>query len=339
MKVGLIARCDDRGLGNMTWEFYRHVKPERTLVVREPVAERQGFVQHPERYDDATVVEWFEREFDEAVVRPWLSGLDVVYSAETFYDERFVEWCRELNVRTVLHAMPEFYKPELLPPDVVWTPTSWRLSTLPAGARVVPVPVAAERFKPVMRERANVFLHVVGHRAALDRAGTTTFLRALRHVRTALNVRIVTQDDNGPRLRNGGSRHHIEYVTRSALDYWQLYDNADVLVAPRRYGGLSLPWNEACAAGLALVLPDVEPNRSWPSLLVPAVEHGYLRTSGGEVVVHDVTPLDLAAKLDLLAAQPERVSELSLQSMRWATNYSWESLLPLYRDELQRAAA
>ena len=33
MKLGLIARADNTGLGMQTWEFYRAMKPEKTLVV------------------------------------------------------------------------------------------------------------------------------------------------------------------------------------------------------------------------------------------------------------------------------------------------------------------
>lgn len=339
MKLGAIVRCDDRGLGNMTWEFWRHVEPDRTLVVIEPGAEAKGFAQHVGRYPGATVVRFDDGHLPGDVVSEWLAGLDVLYSAETFYDPRMVGWCRQLGVRTVLHVMPEFWRDDLPRPDAVWAPTTWRLHTLPADTRLVPVPVALDRLDTRPRERADRFLHVVGHHAAHDRAGTHPLLRALRYVREKLQVRIVTQDDHLPSMRSTG-RAQVEWVTGSTVDYWTLYDDADVLIAPRRYGGLSLPWNEAAGAGLALVLPNVPPNReTWPGVYVEAFPHGSLRTAGGEVITYETAVPELAATLDRLVREPGTVHDLSCASIAWAHEHSWEALLPTYLVELERAAS
>src|SRR5690349_783963 len=105
------------------------MRPDRTLVIdMGPIS--RGFVQHPERYPAGLVVEWAGGDLPEDTVRDWIAGLDVVYSCETFYDWRVVDWCRESRVATVLHAMPEFYRPIAVAdcpvPDETWLPTPWR---------------------------------------------------------------------------------------------------------------------------------------------------------------------------------------------------------------------
>lgn len=339
MKVGLIARGEDRGLGIMTWEVYRNLQPDRTILV-DMGALARGFRTHRSRFPDAQVADFSPGHLQEDQVRSWLRGLDVVYSAETFYDWRLVEWARAEGVRTVLHVMPEFYRHgrEALPhPDAVWAPTTWMLDTLPPDTPVVPVPVATDRFQPRVRGEAGVFLHVAGHRAAADRAGTVTLLRALRFVTAPMEVLMVTQD---VRLPQSTVKRCVTLrtATRQRGDYWATYDRGDVLVSPRRYGGLSLPHNEAAAAGLALVLPDVDPNpTTWPGRYVKARADGALDTPAGSVVVHTTDPAELARTLDHLATHPEVVADLSAASICWAAEHSWEALAGTYLTRLEEA--
>lgn len=341
MKIGLIARGEDRGLGILTWEFYRHIEPDRTMLIDMGHLAR-GFPVFHGRYPGALRMP-FDGHLvaDEKAVRAWLDGLDVVYSAETFYDWRILTWAAELGVATVLHVMPEFYRhgldPSLPRPDRFWTPTSWRLDTLDESTRVVPVPVALDRFTPRHREAASTFVHIAGHRAAGDRAGTTTILRAVRRVSQKVRIVLITQDENLP-MTSTRRNVTLERRTRSKIDYWQLYDEGDVLLSPRRYGGLSLPHNEAAGAGMALVLSDVTPNReTWPARYVRSMGAGSIRTPGGELVTYGCDPNALALAIDELAANPSEVQDLSAASICWAQEHSWQKLAGLYLTELDAA--
>src|SRR5690606_1244806 len=93
VKLGVIARMEPRGLGNQTYEVCRHLDPERVLLI--DVGRDDRFEKHPERFDrwDVTVAPWIGARLDESTVRRWLSGLDVVYTAETPYDARLSAWC------------------------------------------------------------------------------------------------------------------------------------------------------------------------------------------------------------------------------------------------------
>ena len=51
MKLGLIARMDNTGLGVQTTEFYKNMYPDKTMVV--DISHLNGTKQYPERYPDA----------------------------------------------------------------------------------------------------------------------------------------------------------------------------------------------------------------------------------------------------------------------------------------------
>lgn len=344
MKVGLIARSEDRGLGNLTFEWAQHMHPDRVLVI----VPNHPIIQRAERYPGATFMRWDHHgsgELEEEAVREWLRGLDVVYSAETFYDWRICDWARDLGVRTVCHAMPEYYRHGApnppAPPDVWWTPTRWRLNTLPRSTRVVPVPIATERFtrnsERVVRNSPPRWLHVAGARAAADRNGTRIVLGALMHMIRDHRVRICTQDRSLARFRSR-DRVAVSVMASPAAEYWELYGDADALVLPRRYAGLSLPVLEAMGAGLAVVMTDVEPQRSeWPIIGLDATIRGSINTASGPIRLAEVPVRTLAAKLDWLADHPDEIASARHRSSSFASAHSWSNLADVHLDELVRA--
>lgn len=344
MRLGAIVRGEDRGLGVQSWEFCRAMRPERTLLVDMGELAR-GFPVHRDRYPGTTVVRYEGGELPEQAVREWLDGLDVVFAVETMYDWRLPGWAAEAGVATVVQANPEFFRDpaELASvPTRWWAPTPWRLPFMPEGTRVVPVPVADDRFAFRAPERAADgvlrVLHVAGHAAMADRNGTGLVLEALRRLRPPVRIRIVTQD---PRLRPGRVRSGVdlEVIAGGVADYWRLYDDADVLLMPRRYGGLCLPAQEAMAAGLGVVMSDCEPQRSiWPAELVrSATGAPRLRCPGGRLALTNARPEAIAETLNALGDNPERVAALQAASLAWAEANRWSALRPLYEAELASA--
>lgn len=343
MRVGLIARSEDRGLGNMTWEWAQHMHPERVLLVVPHHRIRQRY----ERFPGATVVRWDHAgpaTLDQPTVRAWLTGLDVVYSAETFYDWRVCDWARDAGVRTVCHVMPEYFKHghdlTLPAPDVWWTPTTWRLDHLPLLTRVVPVPIALERFTepatPVPGAPIR-WLHTAGAKAAADRNGTRIVLTALRFLRGDHHVTIRAQ---GEPLRRPATARGVQLTmaTREVDEYWHLYGGADALLLPRRYAGLSLPALEAMGAGLALIMSNVEPQRSeWPIIPIDAPEGGRLRTGAGVLSLANVAPRDLAAVMDAVAADRACLAGAQADARSYAEAHSWANLERVHRSHLAAA--
>lgn len=345
MKVGLVARADDRGIGTMTHEFYNAMRPDRTLVVREPGAERRGFAAHVERYPDAPVVVFdpMRGELPERCVREFLDGLDVVYLVETPYDFRFFEWARDAGCATVLHVMPEFWRwhhGEYERPDVWWLPTSWRADLLPSECRIVEVPVPTRPLMaPSVPTERTTFVHVAGHRAVGDRNGTLLMLQALRQVNAPCRMRMVTQDDRLPKPRTK-SNVELLAVVGGVESRWSLFDDADVLVLPRRYGGLCLPVLEAMASGLGIVMSGCAPQmQAWPVMGVGVQRGRSIEMPCGPIVLQDASPRLLAIALDKLTQDRDLVDTLQGCSRDFARAHSWTSLRGLYVDELERACA
>lgn len=343
MKLGVIARAEDRGLGILTWEVVRHLEPERVLLIDMGELDR-GFPQHRDRYPGATLVPWVDGQLPERLVRGWLEGLDVVYSAETFYDPRVVGWATLAGCATVLHVMPEFVKPDQPRPTRVWVPTPWRRDLLLPN-ELVPIPVATDRWSDKGQRNIPDFipgeplrvLHVGGHKTTADRNGTLAFVRALSLVHERIEARITDQD-----AREWGRRPVGQGVTLKVEgwvgNYWDLYGDAELLVMPRRYGGLCLPVQEAAGAGLAVALPNISPNEWYPAALFRSQLGGRLETPAGRIAIGTANATHVARTLDLFARDRDHLHRYQERARSWADEHSWTSLRPYWLSQLEKAA-
>lgn len=337
MRLGLIARSDPRGLGNQTRAVHDHLHPDRTLVIDMGDLGR-GYPTHPDWYPNALTLPFDGFRLPELQVRAWLEGLDVVYTAETPYDHRLPTWCAQQGVALIVHLNPEFDHwtgdPTNPVPDTFWSATTWRQAHHPAGTRIVPMPVQPHP-RARRRDGTGGFLHVVGRRALADRNGTNAIVNAWRRTRRPQRWTITTQD----RLPMARPPRHIDlHLSGPVDDPACLYDLGDILVLPRRYGGLCLPAQEAMAAGLAVVMPGCSPNQDWPVLPLPTRKGRMIRTATGIIQTFDVPPKELAETLDALSGDPDQVAALSARSLAWAAEHTWEALTPLWWAELERAA-
>lgn len=334
MRLGVIARTEaGRGLANQTYEVCRHLDPERVLLV-DPGRDGR-FTQHPERFAEweTTTVRWNGGRLDERMVRHWLDGLAVVYSAETPYDLRLPQWAAEAGCGVVVQANPEFLSSTDAKAAVTWwVATPWRLEHLPARTRVVPMPAVDPPFTHQPGDRVR-FLHTAGWPAVADRNGTGVFAEAAGM--TTVDAEFVIRGQH-PSIQTY-QRPGLRVEQRCTPDYWDNYRDADVLVLPRRFGGLCLPAIEALAVGLPVVMSDCSPNEVWPGPRVFGTESQCVATRAGAIPLFDADPLNLAHMLDELAANPELVDKLRAEATEWAAANSWDALKPMWLEELARA--
>ncbi len=321
MKIGLIARCEvARGIAIQSKNFYDHMPVDRVLLVRMP---RPDCAEAPEWYSNRTEVAYDPRlhQLDEQAVRKWLEGLDVVFTVETPNDWRIPGWCREAGVKLVIQGNPEFVRhgrkgfEGMEHPDEWWWPTSWRTSHLPLG-RLVPVPMPD--VTPVRRVRNYTTLrlvHVVGKRAFGDRNGTDIVMKAMRFVQRRDCTLDVYGLDGSLGAVEPGTRAKVRLHHDGVPDRWSLYADQDVLVMPRRYGGLCLPALEAAACGLAVMMPDCSPNAELASILVAPRRTTPIDLACGRIDAVEVAPRDLAAAIDSL----EPADEWPKLPLTWAT--------------------
>ena len=343
MKLGMIVRAENRGLGLQTWEAYRHLQPDRTLVV--DLSHHQPYQAHFDRYPDAWQIVRDDRLTPE-MWREFVAGLDVVFTAETPYDYRLYDIARRAGVATVCQVNPEFFRherePDLPRPTLLVAPTTWRLDRMP-GVEHLPFPVDRERCVYRPRPAADgpvTFLHVAGHRAIYDRNGTSSVLQAIQHVTVPCRLIIRSQSDIGGALaRRRSPTVDIQVHVEDVPDYWMLYDGADVLLLPRRYGGQSLPMNEALSCGLPVVATDVSPQNEWlpPATRVPARRRRRFQSQAGTLDLYDAHPGALGAAWSRLAGDRELVAKLSASADRYADSISWDTLRDRYCDTFARA--
>lgn len=325
MRIGLIARADQTGLGHQTWEFYQHMKPHKTLVINlddvnaqygkithchaEWYPERAEFTNFPLRYD----------AFDE-----FLKDIDVVFTVETPYNFELYDLARERGIKIIEQYNYEFLEllcnPSLPHPDVLAAPTAWHKQDVkrilsPTPVRSLPVPVALERFTQNDNDRAVRFLHLAGIPAHMDRNGTELVREAARYLppEIDLTIRDSVQDNN----------------------YWESYDGYDVLVIPRRYGGLCLQIQEAMAAGLVVICGEHDVYAQ-TSVTVYSKESAVFDTRRVQIQTHDCEPVNIASAMINLHENDKRYQQKKLESQTWAKQHSWKRMAKQYHTFFKR---
>jgi hypothetical protein len=280
------------------------------------------------------------RALDETKTRKWLDGLDTVFAVETLYDWNFADWAREAGCRTVVQGNPEFYNhhrhPERSQPDEWVWPTEWMRDheDLPHGDLLpVPAPPVDERNLARPEREELRILHVAGHRALGDRNGTDLFFESLALLGTHVHVTVIGQDGQLPTGRLGRNVT-LKTNPKGVQDRWDLYDNQDIVVLPRRYGGLNLPAIEACSRGVVPMMPDVVENGLWPILPLSARKGRLQRVPFGVVPTWMVRPNAIAYEIDKINRNRDALSAAKERAVDWADNNSWEAWLPAYQDAL-----
>jgi hypothetical protein len=343
VKIGLIARADNTGLGVQTHEFYKHMDVAKTMVI--DLSDYNQNEQHFDRYPDGKVVKGFPTPTD---FSDFLKGLDIVFTCEIPYGYNLFDMARFMGVKTVLQYNFEFLdylqSPHLPKPDLLVAPTLWRYDDVPfENKAVLPVPVATEHFTTRdLPEVASTFLHIVGKPAIHDRNGTYDLLKALQFVTSTIKVVIkCTQPDYVVSVIGGYAIPEnvtIEIDTENKPDYWDNYNEGDVLVMPRRYGGLCLPVNEALGAGMPVIMPHIDPNDTWLNAdwLVPATKTSeFMARTTIDVFTTDAQAL--AKKIDQFATDRSFYSRAKHLAYNYKHRQSWETLKPVYEtvfDEL-----
>jgi len=335
MKLGLIARADNRGLGQQTWAVQRNLNPAKTMVVDCP--SMQPLQLHLDRFPGAHIVYGLPTEHDYAT---FLHGLDAVYTAETGYGDLW-SVAQRMGVKTVLHANYEFLDHADHP--TVWAaPSMWNFDRFPSGATYLPVPIETDRFpitdKPLTASR---FLHVVGRPAIHDRNGTLDLLQALQHVTATITVTVTCQLPGyvGSLIHdhNISTPNNVTLIIDSVdrPNYWTVYEDQHALILPRRFGGLCLPANEAIGAGIPVIMPNIDPNNTWlpAEWLTESMLAGDFRAKQ-HINWYSTKPQVLAAKIDQLALDNDFYIRAVAKAHLLRKQMSWESLTPTYREIL-----
>lgn len=324
MRLGMICRYDNSGVGTLSWEFARHLKPHKILLV-----ENHVYQTFPERYAEFDTKK-FDAPIDHSTLDWFLKDIDVLFTIETPYYWPIITECRKRGIKTVLYTMYEM-TPDPIPLhfDLYLCPSKLDYDVMPSPKVYLPVPLAIDRLLWKKREQAVNFIHSASHGGVNGRKGTKLLLDAIPLVKNP-NVRFTiyswkpfTTDDK---------RVTIEVV--NFKNYWQMWREGDVLVYPQDYNGICLPIVEAMASGMGVITTDIYPfNEYMPKELLFAPDSMYRTRASARCMETDaarISPQAIATKIDEYALQD--ISSFSEYGRRYALEHSWDVLLPKYLD-------
>lgn len=341
MKIGLLAYSTKTGLGYQTRDFYEFMNPDKVLIA--DLGSMNGMPTDHTWAFQPRVCAGIPSDQD----CEWLvDGMDVIFVCETPLNHYLFEYAKEKGVKTVLQYNFEFLayfrRPELAKPDLLASPSRWGMEIVEANhwGKVVhwPVPIDIKRFDYRKVTKVDTFAHIIGRPAAHDRNGTLAFLEAAKRLkqfkyvvylqrpregRVQEHFRIV-DDALKAAIRDGVNLQIIEDLK----DNRDMYRMGQVLVLPRRYGGLCLPMWEALASGMPVLMPDISPNDSILPIewLIPA-EFRTTFQAHAIVKLYDVSVHLLVRRMLEVA---ENIEESNIAARNLAESMSWDVQSKIY---------
>jgi glycosyltransferase involved in cell wall biosynthesis len=333
MKIALVARGCNTGLGTMSWEFARHLKPHKTLVIR--MHKKRPYF--PDRFGTVgknvrvcPVGQMPEGDMD------WLlAGTDLLLTIETPYQWALYKKAKRENVKTIMIPMYEGL-PSVVPydPDLYVCPSEIDMDYVGDKPKVLlPCPIALDRLPYRKRQKAKVFVFHNGRGGGRggDRNGAKEFFQALKYVKSDIKVIVYTQVAIEEKM---DSRVELRYG--NFKNYWDIWEDGDVFVHPHKFDGLSLPIQEAVACGMPVITTKFYPFTEWlPDewMFEPnPSEEAVIFTR--KIPYYTFDPKVLAKKIDEFAARD--ISKDSDKAIEIARSRSWEKLLPKYLKEFEK---
>jgi hypothetical protein len=336
MRVGSVVWTTAQGLGNLAFDFYKHGVITDVLMMEHKSRDNR-FDLYPNGIK--LVGKPFHR--DRRVVE-WLKNIDVMLFFETPFDWEFPTFCNSLGVKTAIMTMYEWMPKN--PPcwfDLTLCPSLLDHRYYPTGT-YIPVPVPDE-IPYVERTTSKRFLVNGGNLGFNNGRGTKELLASLRYVRRDIPITIRAQD--GTELRKKLRQYpFVERLPNVKIEvgtkpYLELWDGYDVLIASERYNGLSLPLQEARAAGMFVLTTDRFPTNTWLpmskyiNIPVRDVSLGSVGGTYNDIEISEIDPASIADSIHQVYGQD--ISEYSRSSIAWRESMSWDVLKPKYIEALQ----
>lgn len=337
MRVGSLVFDTTQGLGLLAKAFYDNG------VVTDPMVVHHG--RRPSNrdwYPDTYRVTDMHSADQLKAMRELCASVDVMLFFETPFVWGLIDYCRSVGTMTVLMVMHEclhrenagWHKPDLfLCPSLL--DEKCVIRNVPGPFQTVFLPVPAD-VPWRQRTRAEVFVHNAGWGGLKGRNGTAELLQAMRLVKSPAKLLLRSQahQDWPPYPELLGKVELVE----GTLPQDMLWSSGDVFVFPETFNGLSLPLQEARAAGMLVMCGDRFPMNTWlpKEPIIPVKEYKRDQRTFPQFCPFDEAvydPRDIAATID--AWYGRDITDYSLQGKLWAEAHSWEKLKPQYLQLLQ----
>ena len=307
MRLGIIARSDNTGLGNQTRELVNMLNPDKILLIDSAPFNKNK--QHPEWYEGYNFYSTKGGMPTTKEIMWFLKDVDVVISCETFYHLDFVDLARQQGTKTILQYNYELFgnltNPNWSLPDVLLSPSLWNIEIVKekfgSKCEVIHLPPPTNEFlfnktkdNNLLKDH-NRILHIAGKKAAKDRNGTESIFEMIKHSKEDYELVIKSQTPFDTNCKD--SRVKIEIGNPDSRE--AMYDGFDAMILPRRYAGLCLPMNEALLSALPVFMTNVSPNntilpKDW---LIESTKIGSFRTKS-MVDIYNISPDKFANVVD-----------------------------------------
>ena len=134
-------------------------------------------------------------------------------------------------------------------------------------------------------------------------------------------------------VHNAGNGSYAD--RNGTIDYSKLWSEGDVFVYPERFNALSLPLNEARAAGMYIIAGDRFPINKWipKEGLIPVRDYNNINAGVHNIASANYNISCIAKKID--ETYNKDISNYSRDGYKWSIGNSWNTLKPQYTDVLE----
>jgi len=323
LRIGIIARVDNGGLANQTYDYWKHI----TEITKALVILTSGKQQDVLRYPEQILCEGFPTLEQ---IDAFLKDIDIVMAFETPYNWNIFSMAKERGIKTILtpnYEWTEEHPP--IHPDLYLCPSLLERDIYehyPTMSEYLPFPIERKLFPFKLRKKADTFVFNNGHGGTKGRNGLVALLQAIPLVKSDVKfiirsqVPIPTIQDERVDTRQGD------------VDRTELFKEGDVLILPRMFGALSLPTWEAVSSGMPVLSTNLYPfNKILPKdwFFEPEmIEQGRTASVNRVIDIAVVSPIKIAEKIDEWAHKD--ITEDSKKANEIAVDISWEALHDKY---------
>jgi len=319
LRIGIIARIDNGGLANMTYDYWKNIHEITKCLTIMSESPYQDVSRYPEQIICQNYPTIEEMDL-------FLKDIDVVIAFETPYNWNIFSMAKERGIKSVLIPMYEWTeeKPPI-EPDLYLCPSLMEKDIYkfyPTKSEYIQNPVDRKLFKFRLREKAETFVFNNGHGGTFGRNGLMPLLEAIKLVKSDIKFLIHSQvpipeiDDERVEVRLGDIKKRTD-----------LFEEGDVLLFPRLFGALSLPTWEALSCGMPVLSTNLYPfNKILPKewFFEPS-GNKRIKTSSlnREIDMALIDPQVLADKIDEWANKD--IANDSRKADEIAEKISWEN--------------
>lgn len=309
-KFGLVAYSTKTGLGYQTRLLYKLLKPTKVLIY--DLSRYNGMELD---HSWCTVSHRITNGFPNIKDLNWfLDGIDKVFVCESPLDYNLFWMARDRGIRSIQQYNYEFFdyfrNPLLTKPDVLASPSMWGINHVKRVTGITPVllPLPIEGGETCqLHYQTGTITHIAGRPTFEDRNGTLDFLNFVEQYQNDYLYKLYYQSPTDERSKKYFKPLHKKIVQltkkvknlkvfKDVENNKEMYKKTDLLLLPRRYGGLCLPMLEALENNIPVCMPNISPNYS----ILP---HNWLFES------ELYKEIDIATKIAVYKSKPEDIKK------------------------------